>query len=246
MTRKNLEESDYRQKFASEAVKKYETSTYKNNSYYSLMWEIEKKYLKKLLNGNRFSNYLDFACGSGRVIEFVEDYADRSIGVDVSEDMLSVARQKVEKSTLIKQDLTKDSLAGKEKFDLITAFRFFLNAQEQLRQEAADEFANITDKDSLVIVSNQGNKTSFIFITALIEELLMGSKLNKMSLRDFKKLFEERGFELVEYRGIGFLPKLLYKLTFMRKFWFYIDLALYKLKIFSYFSHNQIMVFKKR
>ncbi|MEX0668711.1 MAG: class I SAM-dependent methyltransferase [Candidatus Saccharimonadales bacterium] len=245
MTHKESEGLDYRNKFSSENAQKYETSTYKNNSYYSLMWKIEKKYLQELLNGRQFDNYLDFACGSGRVIEFTENYADKSTGVDVSADMLKLARSKIKKSKLIQQDLTQESLAAQENFDLITAFRFFLNAQSELREEVADEFAKITDKGSTVIISNQGNKTSFISITALIEEALTGRKLNKMSLSDFKQLFESHGFKLVEYRGIGFLPKIFYNITFLKKIWFFIDLFFYRLRIFSYFSHNQIMVFEK-
>ena len=233
---------DYRNVFLGKGADNYESGIYKKNSYYSLMWELEKEYLKKFLKKNRFKDYLDFACGSGRVITFAEDFVENSTGVDVSTDMLKITRGKVKKSNLIQRDITQKSIS--KKFDLITAYRFFLNAQNDLRHEILAEFKKMVKKDSYIVVSNQGNRTSAIFLTAPLETILFGKRLNMLSKNDLVKLFEPYGFKLVEYRGFGFLPKALYSTPLLKKLFYYIDLFLYKLKIFSYLSHNQTLIFK--
>ena len=55
------------------------------------------------------------------------------VGIDVSEAMLMCASVS-ENVTLYCIDITKVSLA--ETFDVVTAFRFFLNAEDSLRREA--------------------------------------------------------------------------------------------------------------
>ena len=235
--------ADYRDKYDVKNAQRYEAKTYQDEGYYSWMWEIEKRYLGELLNKHKFKDYLDFACGTGRVISFVEDYVDNSTGVDVSENILDIARGKVSKSRLIRQDVTQKSL--NRKFDLVTAFRFFLNAQDDLRHDVMKELQSITRDKSWVIVSNQGNKTSLRFVFENLEGLLLKTDFNLMSKGDFIKLFEPYGFGLVEYRGIGFLPKPLYRIKAIKKPLQYLDLLFYKLRIFSYFSHNQILVFEK-
>lgn len=238
-----MKNEDYRKSHLGKIAKKYEFETYQKNSYYSLMWEIEKKYLKEFLRKHKIKNYLDFACGGGRVIKLVENYVDNSLGVDVSEDMLKIAEERVKKSKLLLQDITQIGL--KERFDLITAFRFFLNAQTELKHNVLMEFQKITEKDSFIIVSNQGNKYSFRSFIFLINKYLCRNKINQMSKNDLEKLFKRYDFRLVEYKGIGFLPKELYKIPFIKKTLFNIDLLFYKLRILSYFSKNQIFVFKK-
>lgn len=234
---------DYRERFRGDKAYSYESKTYQKNSYYSLMWKIEKKYLENFLKEqDRFNTYLDFACGSGRVIELVENYVVRSVGIDVSSQMLEITSQKVKKSKLVLQDISKEGL--KEKFDLITAYRFFLNAQEDLRHSVVAEFSRSTNDNSVIIVSNQGNKTSFRFFIALLHRI-MGKRLNQLSKNEFMDLFAPYGFNLVQYRGIGVLPKFLYKVRPLVSVFYSIDLILYRLKIFSYISQNHTYIFAK-
>lgn len=233
---------DYRNVFLGKGADKYEFGTYKENSYYSLIWELEKEYLKDFLVKNKFKNYLDFACGSGRVISFAEKYVGASTGVDVSKDMLNITKTKVSKAKLIAQDITKSSLNAK--YDLITAYRFFLNAQEGLRHDVLKEFQQMTKSGSYVVISNQGNKTSAIFLTAPLEKTFFGKKLNMLSKKDLEKLFNQYGYELVEYRGFGFLPKAFYSIGFLKKPLYALDTLFYKARVFSYLSHNQTLIFK--
>jgi len=235
---------DYRDNFLGDRANVYETREYGKDSYYTFMWKLEKKYLKEFLMKRKFKNYLDFACGNGRVIEFLEHYVENSLGIDVSEDMLKIAEKKVVRSDLLLQDITERKL--KKIFDLITAFRFFLNAQEDLRHDVLVQFKNLTKKDSVVIISNQGNRFSFRFFTVFINKYIFKKDHNQLSKKDLEKLFENYGFKLIEYRGIGFLPKPFYKIPLINKVFFWLDYLFYEIKIFSYFSHNQILIFERK
>lgn len=77
--------------------------------------------------------YLDFACGTGRATATVAPLARTTVGVDVSPSMLAVARAKLPDATFHLADLTKED-PDLGRFELITSFRFFGNAQDELRE----------------------------------------------------------------------------------------------------------------
>src|SRR5207249_2994067 len=105
---------------------------YRQGTSDEAIWGIERDFLAGLIRRqkSRWGNcsYLDFACGTGRVISFVEALVSSSLGIDTSEEMLRVAAKKVQRSELLCIDITERvDLEGT--YDLITAFRFFLNAE---------------------------------------------------------------------------------------------------------------------
>jgi len=57
----------------------------------SIVWEREKNLLKYFMNRYvmKKQRYLDFACGTGRILHHLEDQFDSSIGVDISSNMLN-------------------------------------------------------------------------------------------------------------------------------------------------------------
>src|SRR5690554_5494081 len=100
-----------------------------------MIWALEKDAIDRICKRyfpREIGSHLDFACGSGRLIGFLRDRVGSSIGVDVSTDMLEIAKREVGDAKLIHADLTDCDVLGQEKFQLITAFRFFPNAQEEL------------------------------------------------------------------------------------------------------------------
>ncbi len=91
--------------------------------------------LVKKLFPNRQPKYLDFACGTGRITSLVEPLAGESYGVDVSAAMVAEAARKCARTTFVLRDITAQPLEQRG-FDLATAFRFFGNAQDDLRRAA--------------------------------------------------------------------------------------------------------------
>ena len=83
---------------------RYDRRLFGPTSYATWLWELEKSYLRDVLA--RYPNavrrrYLDFACGTGRVISVVEPVVGTSTGVDVSAEMLRLADERVQASELV-------------------------------------------------------------------------------------------------------------------------------------------------
>ena len=103
-----------------------------------LDWLVEQRLLADILRSGGSPapcSVADFACGTGRVLEFLGRYFPAPVGIDVSPDMLALARARCPRARLILGDVTTTPGLAPGPFDLITAFRFFLNAEPPLRSE---------------------------------------------------------------------------------------------------------------
>lgn len=133
---------------------------FSENPRRALIWRIEQdllgRILARFLPGSPI-DHLDFACGTGRILRLLEDRARSSLGVDVSPSMLSVARGNVRHAEVIEGDLTRGDLLGERRFNLITAFRFFPNAEPELRRDALAALAARLADGGIVVFNNHHN-----------------------------------------------------------------------------------------
>ncbi|MEZ5291854.1 MAG: class I SAM-dependent methyltransferase [Vicinamibacterales bacterium] len=107
-----------------------------DGSFNSFMTEREAVLLPRLVSGlfpDGVPKYLDFACGTGRITSIVEPLARESRGVDVSASMVSEAARKCPRTKFVIRDITSQALDESD-FAMVTAFRFFGNAQDDLRR----------------------------------------------------------------------------------------------------------------
>ena len=131
----SIEAADYRKShLAADKPRSYELQFSAPRNVKSLYWQLEQRVLDVALpvTTTKDKSLLDFACGTGRVLGYLQDRFERSVGVDVSETMLGQARQRVD-AEFITGDVTTGNVQLAFKPDHITAFRFFLNAQPDLR-----------------------------------------------------------------------------------------------------------------
>ncbi|OGZ43170.1 MAG: hypothetical protein A3J55_02075 [Candidatus Ryanbacteria bacterium RIFCSPHIGHO2_02_FULL_45_17b] len=208
--------TDYRISHQSEQVSRvYDEVLYKQGTYDDALWRWEQCILEKeitLLQTKATPiSLLDFACGTGRILTFLENKVNNAVGVDIAEEMLSRARQVVQNARLIKADLTRiDALRG-EPFDLVTAFRFFLNAEPVLREEAmAVLFQKLRNQDSLLIFNIHGNLWSHRVFTK-IGLWFRGKRLSVSTRREMELLARRHGLEMARWYGFGILPKIAYR-----------------------------------
>jgi predicted TPR repeat methyltransferase len=172
--------------------------------YRKYIWETEKRILNELLAryfDKRIENYLDFACGTGRILTHIEPHARQSVGLDLSDSMLEVAAQGVSTSSLLKGDITSEPLLQDERFDLITAFRFFLNAQPQLRDEVMRELAaRLADTGYLVfnIHNNTYSLTNAISVLYTAVRYRKRAEFNQMSVAEVRALTAKHGLNIVQ------------------------------------------------
>lgn len=178
-----------------------------DGSTYNLLWKIEQNILLDEMEKMHIypKSVLDFACGTGRILSFLEKYIDCCTGIDVSNKMLSIAQKKCHKSRLVLGDLTRDPKLIQDKFDMVTAFRFFLNAQEDLRQNAMTSIRSIMKEDGYLIANFHFNPIS---LTGFIQRTLnkfRNIERRMLSVENAIKMFESSGFEVESIRGYGYL-----------------------------------------
>ena len=240
---------DYRLSHTSERiVKQYEEVIYHAGSYDDMLWQWEKRVLeqemRELKKNVRDVEYFDFGCGTGRILVFLEGDAVRSVGVDNAEAMIRVARERVKNAELVVADITHtDALSGNV-FDLITAFRVFLNSQPPLREEMlAVLVPKLRDEYSIFIFNIHGNLASYRFFTKLWY-MARGQRLNTMTVGEAKRMAERHGLEVIRWYGFGVKPKIFYR-WFGARFMFAVDSLLAKIPGMKYVSYDLVFVCRK-
>ena len=177
--------------------------------YRVYQWEREQAVIKKIIARHVPKGpirCLDFACGTGRILRFLETLIDQPTGVDISEDMLRQAKSKVTTSRLVHGDVTREKLFGDEKFNLITAFRFFLNAEQELRAEALAALTELLTDDGILIFNNHLNHTSLGGCLARIHKRVRGGNAITWRIRDMYSLVESAGLEVAGIYHEGVIP----------------------------------------
>jgi len=251
-----MTEINYRQTFQ-KGADAYDSLT--QSKHITLIYELEKNVLAKLFDriNSREKSLMDFACGTGRWTRFLEDHFDQTTGVDVSEEMISLAKQKCEKAQFIVTDITSDNVdpqLGERQFDVITAFRFYKNAEGQLKKAATDALAKYLKKDGLFIFDLHLNTFSIMGMLACICRLLRLDKIFKLSeltvrtisLNDIEKLFKDSDFEVIDYYGTGLLPGRSNYTILPKNMLYKIESRAAEKKILRKFAYNILVIAKKK
>jgi len=172
------------------------------NSFDSYMAKHEAQFLRAAIPSlyKQAPTYIDFACGTGRIIGTVAPMSKHAIGIDVSPSMLREAKRKHPGIEFIEADITKTSLQH-ETVDLVTSFRFLGNADDDLRCAGVQACNRLLKLGGYFIINNHRNPLS---IAALLGQL-SGMK-HEMDLTYFKlkRLLRRFGFQIVHQRAIGF------------------------------------------
>lgn len=163
---------------------------------------IQKALIRRFVDsqfGGRIPRHLDFACGTGRMTSFFAPLSAESFGVDVSETMLAEARRKCPTTTFFVRDLTRDDI-DLAPVDVVSAFRFFGNAQDSLRREALVAIHRRLAPGGFLIINNHRNPLSLQYLAHR-----MGGGTERLDLTYFKmrRLLRSSGFSLVRTWGIG-------------------------------------------
>ncbi|MHC4203209.1 MAG: class I SAM-dependent DNA methyltransferase [Planctomycetota bacterium] len=218
---------------------------YQNKSWQRFLWSREQEIILKILEkffAGKDVHLLDFACGTGRITQLLENRVKTSTGVDVSGSMLTVAKEKLKRTELIEADITADNVLKPGKYNLITAFRFFLNAEPELRSAAIKELAYLLDEDGYLVFNNHQNSGSpWIRLRyAHYRKKNPEGTFNVMSIEQMTKLVEGAGLEIIKVYPIGFFhpPKVPVSFQINRA----IDRVTSKFKFLNRFSESPIAV----
>jgi len=222
---------------------------YRNKAWKRFLWSREQEILLRILEKyftNRDVHLLDFACGTGRITELLENRVKTSTGIDVSGSMLAVAKKKLKRTEIIETDITAENILKPRKFNLITAFRFFLNAEPELRSAAIKAIAELLDEDGYLVFNNHQNSGSPWIKLRHAHHRKKNPEVtfNVMSIGQMKKLAEGAGLEIVEIYPVGFFnpPKVPVSYRLNRA----IDWAAGKFNVLNRFSESPIAVCRRK
>jgi len=199
---------NYRTSFRSaDKAEGYEHEYIQPGTTSGVLWELEQEILGEFfsVHSGKLSRGLDFACGTGRILSLVEKHVPETIGVDISDEMLEVARERCRDSTLVQADLTRDPDAVDGEFDLITAFRFFLEAEESLRESVLPWIRSRISRDGFFIANFHRNPTSLRGIYMRLRGRLAGKSIHTISLGTAKRMLEWHGFRIERVEGYAYL-----------------------------------------
>jgi len=182
---------------------------YQTQAWQKFLWSREQQIILKILQkyfAGADVHLLDFACGTGRIAGLLESRVKTSTGVDVSGSMLAVARKKLERTQIFEADITAENILKPRKFNLITAFRFFLNAEPELRRSAIRALVDLLDQEGYLVFNNHQNLGSPW--TKLLYRRHRRKNpegiFNVMSIDEMEELAREAGLEIVEIFPVGF------------------------------------------
>jgi SAM-dependent methyltransferase len=216
-------------------VASYDLKEYGASSYSSCIWELERPQLVKILLQHqaavrRSLTLLDFACGTGRVLASLEPNVVSADGIDISPEMVAVARTKCTKARLQVGDILTQPELLQQNYDVITAFRFLLNVEPEIRRRVLRRLREvIRAPQGLLVVNVHGNSRSLRHPAILWRRWRerthpTNAMVNEMSPGETRALLRECGFQVVGQYGFGMLPPTLYR-TPLRRFGFAVDQA---------------------
>ena len=183
-------------------------------SHRATIWRLEQRNLLDLVQRNFSSErprYLDFACGTGRILGYLSSYCRSAVGVDVSASMLDIARGSGIAAEIIHADITRDDILCKREFDLITAFRFFPNAECELRKAALRALVLHLSKEGVLVFNNHKNAGSLRDRLGSAKRWMRRhsaspSQGRLMSESDVQKLVSEAGLTINQVFHLAVLP----------------------------------------
>jgi predicted TPR repeat methyltransferase len=157
-----------------------------------------REIVPRLMRGT--GRYLDFACGTGRITSIVAPMVAESIGVDISESMLAAARAKCPDTRFICADIARQAL-DLGQFDLVTAFRFFGNAEDELRSAALRAVTGLLRSGGHLVINSHRNPQA---VGALLQGIAGREHGMDLSYWKIRRMLRHHGLRIVAVRPIAF------------------------------------------
>lgn len=190
------------------------------DGYYFHQWEkLEKPILKNIFSdlSCTYKTYCDFACGTGRILSFAEQFFEKTYGVDISSEMAVHAKTRCTKSEIFVEDITKNNIDLHA--DVMTSFRFFLNAEPSLREEALQAIRKILNDRGVFICNVHMNRKSILGCVYECINKITGKKLyNTLTEKEITSVLEKNGFEVERVIWYSYLPRTGWRMAWLSKY----------------------------
>ncbi len=198
----------------------YENKVYEKGGFDEMLWHLEKRVFSDLLARNFESmdeiKVLDFACGTGRITEFLETHTKNIDALDISPEMVEIAKAKTRHANYIVADILENPDSIKDEYDLITTFRFVLLADADLRTKVFDRLSKVIGvTGGKIIVGIHGNpvsRRSLVHCREFLKRVPRENRTRSFSINDMRVLASGAGLKIDSIGGVGFVPRSLFKL----------------------------------
>lgn len=239
-----------------------------SNRFESFIFSIEQRILAAIFTPLEGSNksYLDFACGTGRILSFVADNFTfkEYVGFDSAKEMIEVAKSKVTRAGacfIVGNILEQPEILGNGMFDVVTAFRLILNLEPEYRLPLLKQLNDKIKKGGILIINNHMNRYSMLGLVALFMHKVLGYPLkrnlnthkkdrrniiNTMSEREARVLLEEANFQVVRTYRFTFFPGHNNFLLLPSQLLYPVELFLSKIPLINFFCKDQVYVCVKK
>ena len=128
-------------------------------------------------------------------------------------------------------------------FDVITAFRFFLNADQSLRERALMTIKMRMHANSILIINNHGSYPSLRSLTIRLRGKIGSPNINEIKRSNFENMLKSIGFAIVKRVGVTVFTPTISRLigyNATRKG----EMLFYQLGIARWLGSNQVYVLK--
>lgn len=236
-----------------------------SNKFELQIFELEKFFLKKIINEFSLSNasYLDFACGTGRIIGYLSQLFSfkEQTGLDLSPNMINGARKTYPNVNFVVGNILEKDQVLDNHYDFITAFRLVLNLEEKNRKILLRAISKKLKKGGIFIVNNHMNRHSLMGLIAFtlrklfkfapkndLEAKKKGKRtiINTMSSSEMNVLLKESGFEIKKVYRFALLPGYKKFICLPKSVLYYLELFLSNVPLLNLLSKDQIYVCVKK
>ncbi|MDY0083595.1 MAG: methyltransferase domain-containing protein [Ignavibacteriaceae bacterium] len=169
--------------------------------------DLEAISLRETLNDIRFENCLEIGCGTGKNTEWLITKGHKIIAVDLSEEMLTIARNKISNDNVqfLKADINEDWTFTNEKFDLVVC-SLVLEHIENINRIFKLISEHLTENGILYIgelhpfkqylgskagYENEEGKQTVTGFTHHISEFISLAKQNGLIITEVKEYFDD-------------------------------------------------------
>lgn len=232
------------------------------NRFELAIFQLERTLLqdlfRRLFHSRPDTRYLDFACGTGRILCVFRDRVRHRTGIDTSSGQLQAVRQKDPDAVLICGNVVTEPvlLRGRE-FDLITCFRLLLNLEPENRLPILRAIRDLLAPGGHLIVNNHMNRYSILGLMALFAHRVLriprkprvppGRRgiSSTMSEREMRGALEAAGLEVEEVFRMAVLPGHGSCLTLPESWLLPIERILSRTPLVNRLGKNQVFVCRR-
>lgn len=139
---------------------------------------------------------LDIGCGTGTDANYIASKGFEVIGIDLSEEMLNIAKKKFPHIDFRIADMRKLSFENEQFDGIFVAFSLFHIPKKDVPNTLADLYDLLKPNGAIYIAIQEG-KSEELFITQPLkpDEKIF---LNIMDSQEINKLIEKAGFEIIK------------------------------------------------